>query len=577
MTTLVARSFRRSRGQSLQDIAAFSYWRLIVLTGLFGAFAMLILVRLAGFAFFESARAFATTSTEYIPPRGDIVDRNNVPLARTIQAYAVWVKPKEIIGDKTILSKQLATIFPDTTAEEFYAKLTADRQGYLRKRALPEQVRRVHDLGEVAIEFPREAERLYPQHDLAAHAIGFVNRDGNGAMGMEKALDGRLRDISTRGRQSVLSLDIRVQAALESELAQGMASTGAKGAAGVVLDVRTGEVLGMSTLPSFNPNRPIFANIPDDGKPVLSGRYPIDRQINNVTNRVYELGSTFKPLTVAAALDAGTVRDLALRYDATKPIELAGFKIKDLHSSGRFLNVPEALVLSSNIVTARIADNLGVARMDAMLRALAFDKRPTIELNEVAKPLYPKHWGRVTNMTVGYGHGISVTPLHLASGYAAMVNGGMWHPVTLLKVENRDKVPARRVFTAATSARMRQLLRMIVVDGTGKKADAIGYRVGGKTGTAEKAGHGGYAKDLIVSTFAAAFPMDNPRYVVIAMLDEPKATAASGFQRTAGWTSAPIVSKMIPRIGPLLGIIPDTKRDVDVSELMPLIWSTKGH
>ena len=191
-------------------------------------------------------------------------------------------------------------------------------------------------------------------------------------------------------------------------------------------------------------------------------------------------------------------------------------------------------------------------------------------------PLWPRNWGRVTNMTVGYGHGISVTPMHLANAYAAMVNGGIWRPATLLKVTPGVKREERRVFTAATSARMRQLLRMIVVDGTGKKAEAVGYRVGGKTGSAEKASLGSYDRNLVVSTFAAAFPMDNPRYVMIAMVDEPKGTASSGFQRTAGWTAAPIVSKTVTRIGPLLGIIPDTKRDVDVSELMPLLWAPKG-
>ena len=179
-------------------------------------------------------------------------------------------------------------------------------------------------------------------------------------------------------------------------------------------------------------------------------------------------------------------------------------------------------------------------------------------------------------MTVGFGHGMSVTPLHLATGYAAMVNGGIFRPATLFKVREGTKVPGKRVFAAATSARMRQLLRMIVVDGTGKKADASGYRVGGKTGSAEKPGVGGYARNLVVSTFAAAFPMDNPRYIIVAMLDEPKGTAESGFQRTAGWTAAPVVNKTVMRIGPQLGIIPDTHRDVDVSELMPLLWSPKG-
>ena len=577
MTAFTARTRTRKSGVSSPPFAANAFWRLLILVAAFGLFVLLLLGRMTTLALFESTRAFGATTTDYIPERGDIIDRNGIPLARSIYGYAVWVKPDEILGDKKVLATQLSTIFPDTAASEFYATLTSDRQGYLRKRALPEQVRRVHDLGEIAIEFPREATRLYPQHDLAAHVLGFVNRDGRGALGMERVMNDHLRDPSKRGKPLNLSLDVRVQAALESELAAGMISTDAKGAAGVILDVQTGEVIAMATLPSFNPNRPVFANIPDNGEIIMAGRYPISRQTNNVTNRVYELGSTFKPLTVAAALDAGTVRDLSIRYDATKPLQVGRFKISDTHPAGRWLNTPESLVHSSNIVTAQIADNLGAARMDAMLRTMHFNDRPGIELAERALPLYPKgKWGRLTNMTVGFGHGIAVTPLHLASAYAAMVNGGIYRPATMFKTQTDAKVPGKRVFSAATSARMRQMMRMIVVDGTGKKADAEGYRVGGKTGSAEKPGVGGYNRSLVVATFAAAFPMDNPRYVIIAMVDEPKGTEETAFQRTAGWTSAPIVRKVVTRIGPLLGIMPDLKRDVDVSELMPLLWKAKG-
>ncbi len=576
MTILAARTTTRKNGIGTPPFTAHGYWRMLVLLTAFGLFVMLLIGRLATLALFESTRAYGATNTEYVPDRGDIVDRNGIPLARSIYGYAIWVKPSELLGNRKELASQLAAIFPDTPASEFYAKLMSDKAGYLRKRALPEQVRQVHDLGEIAIEFPREATRLYPQHDMAAHVLGFVNRDGKGAMGMERVMNDHLRDPAKRGKPLNLSIDVRVQAALESELASGMTATGAKGAAGVILDVQTGEVVAMATLPSFNPNRPVFANIPDLGQTIVDGRYPITRQTNNVTNRVYELGSTFKPLTVAAALDAGTVRDLSIRYDATKPLEVGRFKIRDTHSAGRWLNTPEALIHSSNVVTAQIADNLGAARMDAMLRAMHFNGRPDIELAEKAMPLYPKSWGRITNMTVGYGHGIAVTPLHLASGYAAMVNGGIYRPATMFKTKADAKLPGKRVFSAATSARMRQLMRMIVVDGTGKKADAEGYRVGGKTGSAEKPGVGGYSRNLVVATFAAAFPMDNPRYVVLAMLDEPKGTEASSFQRTAGYTAAPVVQKTVTRIGPLLGIIPDMKRDVDVSELMPLLWKAKG-
>lgn len=576
MTIFAARTTTRKSGIGQPPFAANAFWRLLVLVAMFGLFIMLLIGRLATLALFESTRAFGATNTDYVPDRGDIVDRNGVPLARSIYGYAIWVKPQNILGDKRELAGELAKIFPDTPAAEFYAKLTNDKSGYLRKRALPEEVRRVHDLGEIAIEFPREATRLYPQHDLAAHVLGFVNRDGKGALGMERVMNDHLRDPAKRGKPLNLALDVRVQAALESELASGMIATGAKGAAGVILDVQTGEVVAMATLPSFNPNRPVFANIPDLGEKIINGRYPITRQTNNVTNRVYELGSTFKPLTVAAALDAGTVRDLSIRYNATVPLQVGRFKIRDTHPAGRWLNTPESLVHSSNVVTAQIADNLGATRMDAMLRTMHFNARPDVELAEKAMPLYPKSWGRITNMTVGYGHGIAVTPLHLASAYAAMVNGGIYRPATMFKTKADAKLPGKRVFTAATSARMRQLMRMIVVDGTGKNADAQGYRVGGKTGSAEKPGVGGYSRNLVVATFAAAFPMDNPRYVVVAMLDEPKGTAESSFQRTAGYTAAPVVKKAVTRIGPLLGIIPDMKRDVDVSELMPLLWKAKG-
>ena len=576
MTTFVVRPHSRHAINATRVHAAIAFWRLLVLVGLFGLFLLLVIGRLATLAIFEGSRAFGATPSEFVPERGDIVDRNGAPLARTIQGYAIWVKPANLVNDPKELAAGLARIFPDTPEAEFYAKLTAKAPGYLRKRALPEEVKAVHDLGEIAIEFPRESTRLYPQHELAAHVLGFVSRDGKGALGVERVMDDHLRGEETRGKPVELSLDVRIQAALELELARGMEDSNAKGAAGVILDSRTGEVLAMASLPSFNPNRPIFANIPDNGEMIVDGRYPISRQTNFVTNRVFELGSTFKPLTVAAALDAGTVRDLSLRYDATAPLEVAGFRIRDSHPTGRWLNVPEMLVHTSNIVTARIADNLGRTRLEQMLRTLEFDKRPSIELAERSRPLWPSDWGRITTMTVGYGHGMAVTPLHLASAYGAMVNGGMWHPATLKKFKPGQKPVSRRVFSAATSARMRQLLRMIVVDGTGKKADAPGYRVGGKTGSAEKPNAGGYARNLVVSTFAAAFPMDNPRYIIIAMVDEPKGTTETAFQRTAGFTAAPIVKRTVERIGPQLGIIPDTHRDVDVSELMPLLWSPKG-
>lgn len=562
MTALASGSHRVRLASKRQHLTLTAQVRLVAVLALFGLGVGAILLRLTFIGVFGEQAQAATRGALVDPGRGDIVDRNGVPLARTIDGYAIRVVPSKLIGDRKVLAAKLAEIFPDTSEQRFLKLLSRTKPTYLRHRAIPEEVNRVHALGEVGIEFPREKERFYPQLQLAAHVLGYVHPDGHGVSGMERAMDQELLDPKKRLMPSALSIDIRVQAALEDELGKGMKAYDAKAAAGIVLDVETGEVMAMTSLPSFNPNQ-FNAN-------------SVAFEANQVTYRFFELGSTFKPLTVAAAIDAGTVTSMARRYDASRPLRVAGFQIRDSHSSGRWLNVPETLVHSSNIVTAQIADELGPERLQAVMRKLHFDRQADINLRERAKPLWPSQWGRLTNMTVSYGHGIAVTPLHLASAYAAMVNGGLYRPATLMKLNPADVPRGERVFKASTSARMNQLLRMIVRDGTGRKAEAPGFRVGGKTGSAEKPGAGGYKRSSVVATFAAAFPMDKPRYVVIVMIDEPSGNQASSFQRTAGWTAAPVVAKLVPRIGPMLGVIPDDRRDVDVSELMPLLWKAPG-
>ncbi|MAF61092.1 MULTISPECIES: penicillin-binding protein 2 [Pseudomonadota] len=562
MTALASGSHRVRLASKRQHLTLTAQVRLVAVLALFGLGVGAILLRLTFIGVFGEQAQAATRGALVDPGRGDIVDRNGVPLARTIDGYAIRVVPSKLIGNRKVLAAKLAEIFPDTSEQRFLKLLSRTKPTYLRHRAIPEEVNRVHALGEVGIEFPREKERFYPQLQLAAHVLGYVHPDGHGVSGMERAMDQELLDPKKRLTPSALSIDIRVQAALEDELGKGMKAYDAKAAAGIVLDVETGEVMAMTSLPSFNPNQ-FNAN-------------SVAFEANQVTYRFFELGSTFKPLTVAAAIDAGTVTSMARRYDASRPLRVAGFQIRDSHSSGRWLNVPETLVHSSNIVTAQIADELGPERLQAVMRKLHFDRQADINLRERAKPLWPSQWGRLTNMTVSYGHGIAVTPLHLASAYAAMVNGGLYRPATLMKLNPADVPRGERVFKASTSARMNQLLRMIVRDGTGRKAEAPGFRVGGKTGSAEKPGAGGYKRSSVVATFAAAFPMDKPRYVVIVMIDEPSGNQASSFQRTAGWTAAPVVAKLVPRIGPMLGVIPDDRRDVDVSELMPLLWKAPG-
>jgi cell division protein FtsI (penicillin-binding protein 3) len=267
------------------------------------------------------------------------------------------------------------------------------------------------------------------------------------------------------------------------------------------------------------------------------------------------------------------VTDMTRRFDATVPMKVGGFTIHDDRGDEqkRWLNVPETLIYSSNIATARVADMLGAARMQQMFRKLGFDTKPDIELREKEQPLWPKYWARTTVMTTAYGHGIAITPLQLASAYATLVNGGIWRPATLLKVAPGHAAEGRRVFSEATSARMRQLLRLIVLYGTGRKGDAPGYRVGGKTGTAEAASGGGYDRSRNVATFAAAFPMEAPRYVVLTMLDSPNATKETYGFKTAAWNAAPVVGRVIARTGAMLGVTPDAQRDIDLTDLQPAL------
>jgi len=543
-------------------------WRVLWIVIIFAAVAAATILRIAVLGFVGGTPDRGSLAEQLLPPRGEITDRNGAPLARAFPAYAMWFDPEAMGDDGSPLVRspqevatQLNGIFPDMDVSKTAQRLSSDRAGYLRRRVLPEEANKVFELGEIALQFPRENDRHYPQGSLAAHVLGYMVEGEGGRLGMEQVLNDRLSDPELRSDSVALSIDVRAQGALEDELRRGMLATDAIGAAGIVLDVDTGEIIALASLPEFDPN--------------IVGAQGAPNEFNRATNGVYELGSTFKPLTVAAAIDAGVVRNLSKHWDATT-VEVANRQIRDLHSKGATLNVPQALVYSSNTVTARVADKLGSERLQQMLVDLGMDKRPFVELPAKGKPLWPQDPGnRHTNMVIGYGHSLSVTPLHLASAYAAMVNGGIWRPSTLRKLDPEDVPRGRRVFKASTSARMRQMLRMISIYGTGRSANAKGFRVGGKTGSAEKPRKGGYAKNALISSFAAAFPMDRPRYVVVAMLDEPRGTLASSFQRTAAFNAAPIVGRLVPRIGPMLGVRPDNNRDVDISDLRHLIEGRK--
>lgn len=542
--------------------------RLAFLIMLFPVLALIILVRLIDLSIVQGVPEHEAALISAAPPRGDIVDRNGVELARTFEAYAITVIPRRLTSDPELLATKLAEILPERSREELLSDLTSSKGlRYLARRVLPGQARRINDLGEPAIELTREAERLYPNINLAAQALGYTNDAGHGLIGVEKAFDARLADPVQRAAPLALSIDVRVQQAMHNELAALVADQNAKGAAGVVLDVNTGEVLAMVSLPDFNPNVP--------GQRSDGTRYTTENDDGSRFNRVtlggYELGSTFKAFTIATALETGTLTNLQKQYDATAPLYVAGFRIRDDHAKNRWLTVPEIFIYSSNIGTARMAVELGRDRQREYLDKLGFLKPVEVELKEKARPQFPplSNWGQSATMTISYGHGLTVSPLHLANGYATLVNGGIYRAPTLLKRDSAQVPPGRRVFSDATSQELRRLLRLVVTKGTGRKADVPGYRVGGKTGTAEKIENGRYVRGQNVVNFAAAFPMDAPRYVVVAMIDDPRGSKATYGFRTAGMVVAPAVNNIIRRIAPPLGVVPEPNRDLDLTGLLP--------
>jgi cell division protein FtsI (penicillin-binding protein 3) len=549
-------------GQRRQMLAVM-HQRLMFGMLVYAGIVALIALRILWLAAFGDHAGRKVGLTSLIPERGDIVDRDGEPLARTIDAWIIALHPTKVIGDKLALAQKLAQLMPERSEEQYFALLKSGKPFfYLRRRAAPGLVEAVNAIGEPGLAIQREPDRLYPQTSLAAHVIGYTDIDGHGVAGMERAYDGYLSDLSTRAEPLTLSIDSRLQQALEHELLDAMTTFSAAGAAGIVMDIHTGEVLAMTSLPQLNPN--------------AAGQGSPEARFNRATLGVYELGSTFKPFTVAMAMDSGIIKSFGQIYNCPDELQAYGHVIHDTHPFGRQCTVAEIMKESSNIGTAQIAAQVGADRQKFFLNKMGFLGPVQIELRERARALTPgANWGPLEVMTVGYGHGIAVTPLHLATGYATLFNGGIYRPATLLRVDrNHPPPPGRRVFSEETSYRMRALLRLVVTQGTGKKADAPGYRVGGKTGTAEKLLNGRYTSSAVVTTFAGVFPMDEPRYVIVAMLDDPKPTKDTYGFHTAGWNVAPVISRTVSRIAPMLGVHPDKTREPNLAEVLPFVHET---
>jgi cell division protein FtsI (penicillin-binding protein 3) len=515
-----------------------SHTRLLITAALFCLAFLVIGARLVEVGIGGGdARAVRQDPGRAIAARADIVDRNGVLLATTLETPSLFADPKEI-GDPAAAAHALVQVLPDLNEQEVAQRL-ASGKGFvwIQRHLTPREEEAVNRLGMPGLQFMPEGKRVYPEGTLAAHVVGYTDTDGKGLAGIERGLDARLR---AGGAPVALSLDARVQYILRDETAKAVSEFNAIGGMGIVMDVRTGEILAMVSLPDFDPNDPGSAT------PATT--------FNRATLGTYEMGSVFKIFTMAMALD-DHVATLESSYDATNPIVIGRFTIHDDHAQRRWLTVPEIFEYSSNIGAAKVALDVGADRQRAFLGRLGLLSEPHFELKELAAPLFPAEWHPVNVMTIGFGHGISVSPLQLATGVAAVADGGILHPATLLKQEDGD-APGTRVLSEETSIEMRKLLRLVVESGTGKLAEADGYVVGGKTGTAEKVSGAHYERHALLSSFVGVFPVNDPRYLVLVSVDEPHGNKETAGFATGGWIAAPAVRNTIERMASIVGIPP---------------------
>ena len=488
--------------------------------------------------------------------RADIVDRKGRILATNLETHALYVETRHLV-DPLNTARKLADLFEDLNADDLYAQFTSSRKFlWIKKKLSPEQMQAVHDIGEPGLRFGPRETRLYPNGALASHILGGASfgKEGVksaeiiGVAGVEKQFDSQLRDPSYLKKPLKLTIDLSIQAAVEHVLEGGMRLLNAKGAVAILMEVDTGRIISLASLPDFDPNhRP---KLPVRG---LAAESPL---FNKAIQGVYDLGSTFKIFTVAQALELGLV-DPKTKINTKGPIRMGGHKINDYRNNGPELPVWQVITKSSNLGTARIAKMIGSEKQKEFLSSLGFTKPTSIEMVEAngGKPLLPKRWNELETMTVSYGHGISVTPLHLATGYAMLANGGRLVKPTLLEEVKSGLSP--RVISKEVADHSLAMLRGVVTSGTASIADVSGYFVGGKTGTADKpSAQGGYDKEKNITSFASIFPINEPKYVLVVALDEAQDTSGPEPKRTAGWTAVPVSAEIIARVAPLLGLRP---------------------
>jgi cell division protein FtsI (penicillin-binding protein 3) len=480
-----------------------------------------------------------------------------------VKTPSLFAEPRKLIDvDEAV--ELLTAVLPDLDATEVRERLSSKRGFvWLKREITPKQQQEIHRLGLPGVGFLTENKRVYPNGTTVSHEIGHVNVDNQGIAGIEKWLDGQglaalhMAGLATDRLQKPvdLALDLRVQFALRDELSKAREKFSAKAAAGLILDVNTGEIIAMESSPDYDPNNPKEANDPT--------------RINRLTTGVYEMGSTFKALTLAMGLDSGRI-GLNSTFDARMPLRYGKFSINDYHAQKRVLTVPEIFTYSSNIGTARLALSLGVDYHKAWLKKMGQLDRLRTELPESAEPIVPKNWGELNTVTIAFGHGLSVAPLQAVMGVAATLNGGLLIPPTFLKrSEAEARALGKQVLKPETSIKMRYLMRLNAEIGSAKESNVKGYYIGGKTGTAEKVVNGRYSKTKLLTDFMAVLPADKPRYLLLIMLDEPQATKETHGYATAGWNAGPTAARVIERVAPLLDIQP--RFDLPKAEQMLLV------
>jgi cell division protein FtsI (penicillin-binding protein 3) len=526
--------------------------RLVIASGLFAVMFVAIALRMGYVSLLrdgaEPTQRVAARGGSIQSERADIVDRNGAVLATSVPVMSAFVNP-HLLLDPPEAARKIVAVLPEFKYEDMKEKLEADKTFVWVKRGLsPREHDRVNRLGIPGLEFQAEERRLYPQGTAAAHILGYASVDNTGLAGVERYFDQQLQS----GETLQLAIDLRLQRLIEREIARAVEKFSAIGATAIVMDATNGEILAMASLPTYDPN---------SAKTITN-----DALFNRATLGVYEQGSTFKIFNTAMALDTGRVT-LNSVFDATSPIKIDRFTINDDHAQRRPLTVPELFKFSSNIASAKMAVEMGTETQKAFFDKIGFLKPLNTQLTELAAPLYPRNWMKINTMTIAFGHGISVTPLHLATGSAAVVNGGILYSPSLVK-RTAASDQGRRVIQQKTSVMMRQLLRLNAVEGTGKNADLPGYEVGGKTGTAEKPSRGGYRQKALISSFVGAFPMNDPKFIVLVSIDEPKGTKDTYGFATAGWVAAPSVKVIIEGMASLYGILPgDLKQGLPPIEI----------